>query len=48
MCELYFDNCVVPKENLLGEEGGGLVHMMRNLEIERLALGAMSVGIADR
>ena len=48
MCELHFDNVKVPKENLLGEEGKGLVHMMRNLEIERLALGAMAVGIADQ
>jgi isovaleryl-CoA dehydrogenase len=38
----------VPINNLLGEQGGGLVHMMRNLEIERLTLAAMSVGIADR
>ena len=30
------------------EEGGGLVHMMRNLEAERLTLAAMSLGIADR
>lgn len=48
MSELIFDNCKVPKENLLGAEGGGLVHMMRNLEIERLTLAAMSVGIAER
>lgn len=48
MGELIFEDCEVPAENLLGEEGGGLVHMMRNLEIERLALAAMSVGIADR
>jgi isovaleryl-CoA dehydrogenase len=48
MSELIFDNCRVPAENLLGDEGGGLVHMMRNLEIERLVLAAMSVGIAER
>lgn len=48
MGELVFEDCEVPVENLLGEEGGGLVHMMRNLEIERLALAAMSLGIADR
>jgi isovaleryl-CoA dehydrogenase len=33
---------------LLGREGDGLTHMMRNLELERLTLAAMSVGIADR
>lgn len=43
---LHFDNCRVPAENLLGPEGGALVGMMRNLEIERLTLGAQSVGIA--
>ena len=48
MSEVIFENCEVPADNLLGEEGGGLTHMMRNLEIERLALAAMSLGIADR
>ncbi len=48
MSELIFEDCRVPVENLLGDEGGGLIHMMRNLEIERLTLAAMSVGIADR
>ena len=35
-------------ENLLGAEGSGLTHMMRNLELERLTLAAMSTGIAER
>ncbi len=48
MSELIFEDCRIPASNLLGEEGGGLTHMMRNLEIERLTLAAMSVGIADR
>jgi isovaleryl-CoA dehydrogenase len=48
MAELVFEDCRVPAANLLGEVGGGVVHMMRNLEIERLTLAAMSVGIADR
>jgi len=48
MCELVLDDCAVPRENLLGKEGEGLVHMMRNLEIERLALSAQSLGISDR
>ncbi|MBI2893647.1 MAG: acyl-CoA dehydrogenase family protein [Deltaproteobacteria bacterium] len=48
MCELVMDDCVVPAENVLGKVGGGLTNMMRNLEIERLALAAMSLGIADR
>lgn len=48
MSELVFDNCEVPKENVLGGVGNGMTHMMRNLEIERLGLAAMSLGIADR
>ncbi len=48
MSELIFEDCRIPGSNLLGEEGDGLTHMMRNLEIERLTLAAMSVGIADR
>ncbi|MED5496057.1 MAG: acyl-CoA dehydrogenase family protein, partial [Candidatus Thermoplasmatota archaeon] len=46
--ELIFDDCVVPAGNLVGEEGGSLLHMMGNLEIERLTLAGMSVGIARR
>ncbi len=48
MSELIFADCRVPAANLLGELGSGLTHMMRNLEIERLTLAAMSVGIAER
>ena len=48
MSELIFEDCRIPASNRLGEEGGGLTHMMRNLEIERLTLAAMSVGIAER
>jgi isovaleryl-CoA dehydrogenase len=46
--ELLFDNCIVPTANLVGEEGASTRHMMRNLEIERLTLAAMSLGIAQR
>jgi isovaleryl-CoA dehydrogenase len=48
MGEIVLDECFVPSENLLGGEGQGVVHMMRNLEIERITLAAMSLGIADR
>ncbi len=48
MSELIFDDCRVPAANLLGEEGAGMTHMMRNLEIERVTLAAMSLGIANR
>ena len=48
MAELVMDRCRVPAANLLGIEGGGITNMMRNLEIERLGLAAMSLGIARR
>ena len=46
--ELLFDDCLVPAANLIGREGDAVGHMMRNLEIERLTLAAMSLGIARR
>jgi isovaleryl-CoA dehydrogenase len=45
---IVFEDMEVPEENVLGKEGGALVHMMRNLEIERLTLAAQSLGIAQR
>lgn len=48
MAELVFEDCRVPAENLLGQEGGGITNMMRNLEIERIGLAAMSLGLARR
>jgi isovaleryl-CoA dehydrogenase len=46
--ELVFDGCKVPRSQLVGGEGESLVHMMRNLEIERVGLAAMALGIARR
>ncbi len=46
--ELIFDSVRVPVANRLGDEGAGKLAMMRNLEIERLTLAAMSVGITKR
>jgi len=46
--ELVFDGCRVPATHLVGLEGDAVSHMMRNLEIERLTLAAMSLGIARR
>ncbi len=46
--QLVFEECEVPAENLIGEENAALVHMMRNLEIERVTLAAQSLGIALR
>ncbi len=46
--ELVFENCHVPAENLVGQEGDSIKHMMRNLEIERLTLAAIGLGIGKR
>ena len=46
--ELVFEDCEVPVANLIGAEGDSMLHMMKNLEIERLTLAAMSLGIAMR
>jgi isovaleryl-CoA dehydrogenase len=46
--ELIFDNVVVPKRNIVGSIGGATLCMHRNLEIERVTLAAMSLGIARR
>ena len=46
--QLVFEDCEVPAENLLGAENGAMIHMMRNLEIERVTLAAQSIRIALR
>lgn len=46
--EIVFDNVKVPVENLIGNVGGASLCMMRNLEIERVTLAAMALGIARR
>lgn len=46
--ELVFEDVVVPATNIVGELGGATLCMHRNLEIERLTLAAMSLGIARR
>jgi isovaleryl-CoA dehydrogenase len=44
-CELVFDACVVPKENVLGQLDGGVKVLMHGLDYERLVLAAGPVGI---
>ena len=46
--ELVFQDVKVPATNIVGELGGATLCMHRNLEIERLVLAAMSLGIARR
>jgi len=42
--ELYFDDCRVPKENLLGPKGDGFHQMLETLDGGRLSIGAMGLG----
>lgn len=45
--ELIFENCPVPKENLLSKEGMGFIIAMRTLDISRVGIGAQGVGLAQ-
>jgi acyl-CoA dehydrogenase len=45
--ELFFDNVVVPKDNLLGEEGSGFVSLMTNLPQERLSIAMMAAAACE-
>jgi alkylation response protein AidB-like acyl-CoA dehydrogenase len=42
--ELFFDDCVVPKENLLGKRGDGFHQMLATLDGGRLSIAAMGLG----
>ncbi len=42
--ELVFDHCRVPAAHLLGEENGGFYAVMKNFQVERIALGSMAIG----
>jgi len=44
-CELVFENCEVPAENILGKEGGGVNVLMSGLDFERTVLSGGPVGI---
>src|SRR5690606_19181624 len=45
--ELIFDNCRVPKENLLGIEGEGFKQAMKVLDGGRISIAALALGIAQ-
>ena len=44
-CELVFDDCEVPAENVLGEVGGGARVLMSGLDYERVVLAGGSLGL---
>jgi len=45
--ELVFENSKTPLENRVGEEGDSIYHMMKNLELERITISGISLGIAS-
>ncbi len=45
--ELIFENCVIPKENLLGRIGGGFGIAMKTLDGGRIGIAAQALGIAQ-
>ena len=44
---LFFDNCRIPQENLLGKEGEGFIQAMKVLDGGRISIAALSIGIAN-
>ncbi|MEO0097060.1 MAG: acyl-CoA dehydrogenase family protein [candidate division WOR-3 bacterium] len=47
-CELIFEDCLCPKENLLGKEGEGYKYIMETLDGGRVSIAAFSLGIAKK
>ena len=45
--QLFFDNCIVPEENLVGEEGRGFRYLMETLDGGRISHGSRSLGSAE-
>jgi short/branched chain acyl-CoA dehydrogenase len=45
--EQIFENCRVPRENLVGEEGMGFRQFMQTLEVGRISIAALSVGLSQ-
>jgi len=46
--QVIFEDCVVPKANLLGKDGNGFTMAMAGLDGGRLSIGACSLGAAQR
>ena len=47
-CDVIFEDCRVPAENLIGGEGEGFVTAMKVLDRGRLHISGVSVGVAER
>jgi alkylation response protein AidB-like acyl-CoA dehydrogenase len=48
MCELFFENCVVGEEYLIGKEGGGAMIFLESMDWERACIAAMHAGTISR
>ena len=46
-CDLIFEDCIVPKENLLGKEGKGFAIAMKTLDGGRIGIAAQALGIGE-
>ena len=46
-CELVFENCIIPKENLLGKVSGGFGIAMKTLDGGRVGIASQALGIAQ-
>ena len=46
-CEIYFDDCTIPADRIIGEPGTGFGTALRTLDHTRLTIGAQAVGIAQ-
>lgn len=47
-CDVIFEDCAVPAENIIGEEGEGFITAMKVLDRGRLHISGVSVGVAER
>ena len=47
-CDVIFEDCRVPAENIIGEEGEGFITAMKVLDRGRLHISGVSVGVAER
>ena len=46
-CDLIFEDCIVPKENLLGKEGQGFKIAMKTLDGGRIGIAAQALGLGE-
>jgi alkylation response protein AidB-like acyl-CoA dehydrogenase len=46
-CEIYFEDCAIPADRIIGERGTGFKTALRTLDHTRLTIGAQALGIAQ-